>query len=146
MVWCTFMAAWSPPAGGVSCRKRTPSPGDRDVDVGQPAGRLDELRVALVAPVHPLARDVRWLAEVDVALDQPLDPQRLVGGHVPGLVKNGPNLLPGQQVVALGDDERHFRGDRDGAGDRLLDLAAELRGVDRLLGWVAQAAQQRQVA
>ncbi len=57
--------------------------------------------------------------------------------HEPRLVQERAHAPPlavvDEQVVALGDHERHVAGDRDGAGDRLLDLAPELGRVDDVL-------------
>ena len=91
-----------------------------------------DLRVALVGAHHPRLGLLRRLAELDVAGDQPAQAQLLVHLDVPGLVEQRADLVPQQQVVALGDDERDLRRDRDRAGDRLLDLAAELGRVDGL--------------
>ena len=97
-------------------------------------GRRDQRGVALVAAHDPRARVLGRLAELDVALDQPLDPQLLVGLDVPGLVEQRPDARPAasptQQVVALGDDQRDLARDGDRARDRLLDLAPELGRVD----------------
>ena len=74
-----------------------------------------------------------------------LQPRRLVHLDVPGLVEQRADLVPQQQVVALGDDERDLGRHRDRAGDRLLDLAPERGRVDGLVRR-PQPPQQRGVA
>jgi hypothetical protein len=72
--------------------------------------RGDQRGVVLVAAHDPGARVLGGLAELDVALDEPLHPQLLVGLDVPRLVEQGfdrrPALVLQQQVVAFGDDQR----------------------------------------
>ena len=73
--------------------------------------------------------------------DQALDANLLAGVEIPRLVQktgeSGPRLLVEKEVVALRDDQRHALRYCDCAGDRLLDVAAELRRVDKCLGRVA---------
>ena len=69
---------------------------------------------------------------------------------IPDLVQQrrgpGPRPFVQQQVVAFGDDKLRLRQHGDRAGDRLLDLAPEFRGIDDVVSLLAQAPQQCNVA
>ena len=130
---------------GRQCDARGPLP-PLQHDVGEGAGALDGPRVARVDRAHPLLRVGGVVAVRDAPGHEPLRPQGPGRLHVPrGVEQRGddpPAVVVVQQVVALGDDERHAARDRDRSGDRLLDGAVEIGGVDDLLVLAAQTGQE----
>jgi hypothetical protein len=90
------------------------------------------------------------IALFHVPAGQPPEPGLLGEVDVPDLVQQAGHLRPGagpeQEIVALGDDQRDIRRDRDRVGDGVLDAPVEPRRVHDPLPRVPQPPQQRHVA
>src|SRR5690606_23177991 len=127
-----------------------PRSADVDDEVRAGAGGGDDLGVALVRAQGALPGGLGRAAVALVPGDEPDDAQLLVLLDVPALVEQrphpGPVAVRDEQVVALGDDERHLPRHGDGAADRLLERAVEERGVDHPLVGRPQPTQERDVA
>ena len=135
-------------AGQSRCRQRLArhSPAPFQYGIRELSSAFNGLRVARIDRAHPLRRVVGGVAVRDAPGYEPLLPQGPGHFHVPRGVEQRCEGLPAlavvQQVVALGDDERHVPRDRDRPGDRQLDGAVEARGVDHVLVPAAQTAQE----
>ena len=119
-----------------------------DDDVGPVRRRGDQPGVHLVGTVRPRPRGLGRLAERLVPGHEPLQPDVVGQRDEPRLVEQPGHraeaVVVEEQVVALRDDERDVRRDRDRARDGIAQVAAVLGRVHRArLG--AQAPQQRHV-
>ena len=124
-------------------------------EVGPPAGGQYVGGIASVAARRrPDQCRLRCPPERDVPGHQTLQPQLLGDVEVPALGQQRshpvPRRLVRQQVVALGEDHLDVGADRNGAGDGLLERAAELRRVDHAVSDARsgghQPVQQRDVS
>ena len=113
--------------------------------------RRDQARVWLVGAFHPSERRLAAAPKLLMPARQAADAQRILDVDVPDFVEQARHLRPvtfiKQQVVALGDDQRRFRENRDRPGNRLLDFAPEFGCLDDFVGCLmAQTTQQIDIA
>src|SRR5699024_6894230 len=105
-------------------------------EIGAAGGGCDHCRVVFVRAVGPLDRLLLGLAEGTVPGHQPLVAHLLGGVEEPDLVHHragaGPRAAAGQQIVALGDHQRHSRRNRHRAAQRVLHIPVEPGCVHRL--------------
>ena len=92
----------------------------------------------------------RRLAEQPAAQNQPTLPHSGIDGEEPDLVQAIPDRAPPviveEQVVALGDHQRHVSRNRHSAANRLLDPPVEHRSINRGVARTPQPVKQRDVA